>query len=478
MQTRAQNKNEKLTLGLTGRDALSHASSISQLWPKPGTGTTTPLGRGKGKAKASSPGLPDSDQDNHSEYEPDAEEETPFHPEGSGPPANDQPPEGFPQGDNPNGGGNGGGGGGGGGGNGGGGDDNDDNDEDDDGGDNNPNPQLDTNLLLADAIQNLNRGLRKLQRPSSTKVKDPEPFDGTNPNKLREFLVSCSLVFSDRPDSFRKDEKMVRYVISYLKGPALDWFEPVIMGDVDDIPNWLSDFNAFVKELTDHFGPYDFRGDAETSLNNLAMKDHQRITRYIVDFNKLAARTEWNEPALRDRFYRGLPARIRTELLRGGKPTTLIRMRLKAQQVDQAYWMTKDELSKETKAHPSDSKKDDAKSAPSKKPYTPASDSNNRSAPNSGSRFQSSASASSSSKTPSSKKPDISDKLGKDGKLKNDERKRRMEKNLCLYCGAGGHSAKDCRKASSARGRAAVASSSTSDAVEQPKASEPSGSKK
>ena len=113
---------------------------------------------------------------------------------------------------------------------------------------------------------------------------------------------------------------------------------------------------------------HDFCGDAKTSLNNLTMKD-QRITRYIVNFNKLAVRTEWNEPALQDCFYRGLPARIRTELLRGGKPTTLIRMCLKAQQVDQAYWMTKDELSKETKAHPSNSKKDDAKSAPSKKPY-------------------------------------------------------------------------------------------------------------
>ena len=195
------------------------------------------LGQGKGKTKASSFHLPYSDQEYHLEYEPDAEEEAPFHPEGSGSPANDQPPGGSPQGNNPNGGG------GGGSGDGGGGDDNDNNDEDDnDGGDNNPNPQPDTNLLLANAIQNLNHGLCKLQCPCSTKVKDPESFDGTNPNKLQEFLVSCSLVFSNCLDSFHKDEKMVHYVISYLKGPALDWFEPVIMGDV-------------VKELTNHFGP-------------------------------------------------------------------------------------------------------------------------------------------------------------------------------------------------------------------------------
>ena len=60
-------------------------------------------------------------------------------------------------------------------------------------------------------------------------------------------------------------------------------------------------------------------------------------------------------------------------------------------------------------------------------------------------------------------KKDITDKLGKDGKLWTDEQKCRMEKNLCLYCGAGGHSAKDCHKAASAKGRATqpVASSST-----------------
>jgi hypothetical protein len=57
------------------------------------------------------------------------------------------------------------------------------------------------NLLLARAINNLNNRLKKLC-PSSTKVKEPESFDGTNPQKLREFLVACSLVFVDHPDSF------------------------------------------------------------------------------------------------------------------------------------------------------------------------------------------------------------------------------------------------------------------------------------
>ena len=186
------------------------------------------------------------------------------------------------EGDDGNGNGNGGGGGnhGGGGGNGGNGSSGGGSDGggDDNGGQgSNEEDDVDTNLLLARAINNLNNRLKKLC-PSSTKVKEPKSFDGMNPQKLCEFLVACSLVFMDCLDSFRRDEKMVCYTISYLKGTALDWFELVIMGEVDNIPAWVNDYGTFVQELLDHFGPYDFCGDAETALSNLTMKDSQCVT--------------------------------------------------------------------------------------------------------------------------------------------------------------------------------------------------------
>ena len=56
-------------------------------------------------------------------------------------------------------------------------------------------------------------------------------------------------------------------------------------------------------------------------------------------------------------------------------------------------------------------------------------------------------------------KSDLSDKLGKDGKLTPAERQRRFDNNLCLFCGDAGHTAKDCTKkgssASKGKGRAA-----------------------
>ena len=51
-------------------------------------------------------------------------------------------------------------------------------------------------------------------------------------------------------------------------------------------------------------------------------------------------------------------------------------------------------------------------------------------------------------------------------KLTPEERQRRKEKGLCMFCGAKGHLAKDCRKAAasaSAKGRSAQAAASSSE---------------
>ena len=62
---------------------------------------------------------------------------------------------------------------------------------------------------------------------------------------------------------------------------------------------------------------------------------------------------------------------------------------------------------------------------------------------------------------------DLSDKLGKDGKLTAAERSRRFANNLCLFCGGLGHTAKECPKSSSsatkAKGRAAKVKSDKSE---------------
>ena len=71
-----------------------------------------------------------------------------------------------------------------------------------------------------------------------------------------------------------------------------------------------------------NFGPFDPEG-AKAELENLCMRDNQRITKYLVEFNRLAPRVQWGNAALRCQFYNRLPPQIKDEISRFGKPNYL-----------------------------------------------------------------------------------------------------------------------------------------------------------
>ena len=76
-------------------------------------------------------------------------------------------------------------------------------------------------LELAEAIMSLSRK-GKSSTSTSTKIRKPDPFDGSDPEKLRTFLVQLNLVFRVEPDSFKYNQNEVNYAVSYLKGTALE----------------------------------------------------------------------------------------------------------------------------------------------------------------------------------------------------------------------------------------------------------------
>ncbi|SJL00831.1 uncharacterized protein ARMOST_04145 [Armillaria ostoyae] len=107
-----------------------------------------------------------------------------------------------------------------------------------------------------------------------TKVKEPDAFDGSDPWKLKAFIVSLQLNFNDRPTAFATDASKVNYAISFLSGTALDWFEPdILRPNLWNPPAWQHSYAAFLDELRTNFGPFDAVGDAEDALEHLRMRD-------------------------------------------------------------------------------------------------------------------------------------------------------------------------------------------------------------
>ena len=128
-----------------------------------------------------------------------------------------------------------------------------------------------------------------------------------------------------------------------------------------------------------------------------------------------------------------------------------------AQQIDARYWECKAEQARHPKSVASTSSLSNQPSRSankSAKPASPPSTSNPSSHPNSSGK-SSKGSGQFQKKTPASS--DLSSKLGKDGKLTNEERRRRFENNLCMFCGQSGHVAKDCPHASSCVAKARAA---------------------
>jgi hypothetical protein len=108
---------------------------------------------------------------------------------------------------------------------------------------------------------------------SKAKVREPDTFDGTDPRKLRAFFVQCELNFQSRPAHYCNDRAKVTFVQSYLKGMALEWFEPDLLSTDAPAtrPLWMDNYVEFMAELQDNFGPHDPAGDAEAQLQQLQL---------------------------------------------------------------------------------------------------------------------------------------------------------------------------------------------------------------
>ena len=170
--------------------------------------------------------------------------------------------------------------------------------------------------------------------------------------------------------------------------------------------------------------------------------------KYFIKLMQLSSHVYWGKATLLWQAYNSLAKWIKNEMVHHNKPTTLSRLRRLMQAINTCYWECKAEIACETPAANSSSNKSEKnnnKSSSDKGKGSSQSKQNNNN--------NSSSSSSNKGKSSEPKKtstPDLSSKLGKDRKLTPQERQRRLDKNLCLFCSAPDHRAADCNKAAAA----------------------------
>jgi len=227
---------------------------------------------------------------------------------------------------------------------------------------------------------------------------------------------------------------------------TLEWFKLDLLnsGDLADHPHWMDSWVHFITEVQSTFGPHDPIADAEHQLEHLRMKDAHRVTRYIVDFNWLASEVQdYGDGMLHHLFYCSLQDHLKDEIARVGKPLTLHGLMVLCQEIDACYWECKDKISRTTKSQPtlSTTKSSNCGGNSSNSSQEKSKTGNSPSSANS-----SGSSKATSNQSSSGSRLDLTNKLGKDGKLTADKRKRHLDNNLCMFYGGTGHFADNCPK--------------------------------
>ena len=183
----------------------------------------------------------------------------------------------------------------------------------------------------------------------------------------------------------------VNYAMSFLKGIALDYFKP-FLDPPDNKPAWLEDHKLFVKELLINFGPY----------NALIMKDNHKATRFFIDFFQLSMLCNYNDRVLLWKAYSTLLKRVKDEMTHFNCLSMLQELRDLVLRIDQKYWECKAKLAHESSPAPQTNGKPGNKS-PKPELANDTSGSKDKKKP----------------KELMQKKPDLTDKLSKDGTVGN-----------------------------------------------------------
>ncbi|KAG9008147.1 hypothetical protein FRB90_009046, partial [Tulasnella sp. 427] len=246
----------------------------------------------------------------------------------------------------------------------------------------------------------------------SPKIATPEKYDGVSKGaKAEEFIAKCESYFRFKAHLFNDDADLIAWAVLLLSDRAWSWVQPILTNGNDiRAQNWA----AFVYAFDLNFGEHDTEGRSKQKIHEL--KQTRSAADYTSEFNNLAVRIQWNDQALIDQYKRGL----KTEIMKAGAivpwPNTLPEVQERAVYMDdelfKARW-----LEGRAPNAPPQTRRPFATRLPANRTQTQtqATTTTNR-------QWQ-----------PRNKNP-----------ITDAQKKERRKKGLCLYCGKGGHFARNC----------------------------------
>ena len=169
-----------------------------------------------------------------------------------------------------------------------------------------------------------------------------------------------------------------------------------------------------------NFGPFNNAAQAEIELEKIVMKDHHRAAHYFIDFTRASTRMQWNDATLAHAAYKGLPKCIQDSLLNFPHFTSLTEFCNFTLEIDSRYWEQKEyeNLVNPTRGSNTSSNQSNPSNQSNQSSNSSNNNNNQKSCKGTNNTNNNNGNQKSSN---NAKTPNLSSKLGKDGKLLPEE---------------------------------------------------------
>jgi len=249
-------------------------------------------------------------------------------------------------------------------------------------------------------------------------IEKPPYFDGKR-SELTDFITQLRVYFLAQPNRFPSDQARCLAASQFLRGTAYSWIQPYLLQN--PLPARLSDLDTFIADLRATFGDPNEEATNARALTNL--RQTSTLAGYVTEFTRLSALLAWDPAVLQHLYYNGLRDEIKDELARVDRPADLPSLITQSLRIDHRLSERRVDRNRQGPLRPFNPRLPLLQPRAAGPPVGPL-------------------------QPPPPPVGPIPMELGANRppfrRLTPEERERRMQANLCLYCGGVGHQAAQC----------------------------------